>query len=593
MNRQVFRRCLPLFLLALSSSVAAIGLGELRGQPRLGDRLRLDVEIIGAEKSSLDANCFSLIRPSDDGDLPWLSKGSISLRSGHPIVLEIRSNVPLREPVLQVALAIGCGYDISREYTLLASPEIAAFQGAKLSESAVVEPVAPPSLGTASKRASAGGRKAEGERISAPPIREMARRPPKLRQALPDRLMLSGGGEVGEPSLRLATELSINGGGIGAASEAQREILRLEFRMLLALQEQATTQLATAQKLRDMEGTLGELQQRAKDVGERIERGATISTAPPAPVESKQSAPSGVGGIVSTPPAEKGGGISEWSLYGVLIGALCGVGVWFGWRTYSERHRIDAASRFHSLAPAIDVPSRQERLESGSEAEVDLPFEESGQGQSMQVDVELDLEPPNQEGFATSDAESVQKPFESPNSVAFATVDEHFEANPVMELADIMLSFGRVKGAAQALQEYIDSNPQEALQPWIRLMDVYRMAGMRDEFEAVARNLNQHFNVEVQHWDGLSPVEALSEDEKGVQGAPGSRPQSIEDMPRIINQIIDLWSSGDVVGYMYQLLRDNRGGQRLGFALPVVEEILFLIELKETSKRFDENGQSR
>ena len=43
-------------------------------------------------------------------------------------------------------------------------------------------------------------------------------------------------------------------------------------------------------------------------------------------------------------------------------------------------------------------------------------------------------------------------------SVSAATVDEHFEANPVMELAEIMLSFGRVKGAAQALQEYIDSN---------------------------------------------------------------------------------------------------------------------------------------
>ena len=51
-----------------------------------------------------------------------------------------------------------------------------------------------------------------------------------------------------------------------------------------------------------------------------------------------------------------------------------------------------------------------------------------------------------------------------------------------------------------AMQEYIDNNPQEALQPWIRLMDVYRMAGMRDEFERVASNLNQHFNVEVQNW---------------------------------------------------------------------------------------------
>ena len=67
----------------------------------------------------------------------------------------------------------------------------------------------------------------------------------------------------------------------------------------------------------------------------------------------------------------------------------------------------------------------------------------------------------------------------------------------------------------------------------------------------------------------------------------GPRPQSLEDMPRLMNAVLDLWESGDVVGYLYQLLRDNRGGQRQGFALPVVDDILFLIELKETANRME------
>jgi hypothetical protein len=163
-------------------------------------------------------------------------------------------------------------------------------------------------------------------------------------------------------------------------------------------------------------------------------------------------------------------------------------------------------------------------------------------------------------------------------SIHATSVDEHFEANPVMELADIMLSFGRVKGAAQALQEYIDNNPQEALQPWIRLMEVYRMAGMRQEFEAVSRNLNQHFNVAVQHWD--------ESQESGDEAAPVAPPAAgLEDIPRLINMVVDLWGEGDVVGYLYQLLRDNRGGGRQGFTLPVVDDIMFLIELKETANR--------
>lgn len=172
-------------------------------------------------------------------------------------------------------------------------------------------------------------------------------------------------------------------------------------------------------------------------------------------------------------------------------------------------------------------------------------------------------------------------------SMSATTLDEHFEANPVMELADIMLSFGRVKGAAQALQEYIDNNPQEALQPWIRLMDVYRMAGMRAEFENVARNLNMHFNVEVQNWDdGAAAISVPSSEAAG--GLPlAPRATCLEDLPRLMNTVIGLWNAGDVVGYLYQLLRDNRGGQRMGFTLPVVEDILFLIELKETANRME------
>jgi hypothetical protein len=63
---------------------------------------------------------------------------------------------------------------------------------------------------------------------------------------------------------------------------------------------------------------------------------------------------------------------------------------------------------------------------------------------------------------------------------------------------------------------------------------------------------------------------------------------SLEEMPSIISSIVRMWGGADVVGYLYQLLRDNRGGLRQGFPMPVVEEILFLIELKETANRMGE-----
>ena len=119
-------------------------------------------------------------------------------------------------------------------------------------------------------------------------------------------------------------------------------------------------------------------------------------------------------------------------------------------------------------------------------------------------------------------------------------------------------------------------------------MDVYRMAGMRAEFESVARNLNLQFNVEVQTWDEAQGADGTT---SGGERPIAPRPQSLEDLPRLMNTIVDIWSTGDVVGYLYQLLRDNRGGQRTGFALPVVEDVLFLIELKETANRMESSDE--
>ena len=147
---------------------------------------------------------------------------------------------------------------------------------------------------------------------------------------------------------------------------------------------------------------------------------------------------------------------------------------------------------------------------------------------------------------------------------------EKLEVTPVMELAEIMLSFGRVHGAAQTLQEYIEANPKEALQPWIRLLEIYRENGMRAEFETLAANLNQNFNVEIVHWD---------------KAAQGERVEmTLELLPHIRDQIDALWGRPECVDYLQKLLRDNRDGQRSGFALPVVKEILVLIDLMVAEK---------
>jgi len=320
-----------------------------------------------------------------------------------------------------------------------------------------------------------------------------------------------------------------------------------------------------------MEAMLGELQGRAADFAGRVEQGAAAPAQP--------TATPGPAVVAKAPVVAPDGDdqlISEWSFYGVLIGIALGLAGWLGWRSYEQRRQHRDEGDFPLLS--ADLPHEDRHSRPAKHEDVDISFDSAEGHTTARVDLELEGGGENAADNLLPAAAPLPAVRNSVISIADATVGEHFEANPVMELADIMLSFGRVKGAAQALREYIDSNPQEALQPWIRLMDVYRMAGMRDEFEEVGRNLNQHFNIEVQHWETVRAPDVPTA-------------ESIEEMPRIMSMISELWWTGDVVGYLYQLLRDNRGGKRAGFALPLVEEILFLIELKETSNRIEKKEE--
>ena len=149
-------------------------------------------------------------------------------------------------------------------------------------------------------------------------------------------------------------------------------------------------------------------------------------------------------------------------------------------------------------------------------------------------------------------------------------------AGPALELAEIMLSFGRVGGAAKTLHEYIEANPKEALRPWIRLLQIYQDNDLREEFEALATKLNRNFNVEIMRWSGGQHRDEL---ELLPLGQTTEKVVTLEQLPHLREKVVSLWSKPGCRDYLEQLLRDNREGQRSGFTLPVVEELLFLIDL--------------
>ncbi|AXS80729.1 FimV family protein [Dechloromonas sp. HYN0024] len=154
-------------------------------------------------------------------------------------------------------------------------------------------------------------------------------------------------------------------------------------------------------------------------------------------------------------------------------------------------------------------------------------------------------------------------PASEPGIVDITIEDEY----SVIELAEIMLAFGRVRGAADTLAEYVDENLPKSIQPWSMLLDLYRRGGMRQEFEALAEKMHSRFNASIPVWsDSSTPISGLKD---------------LEDYPHIVQQTSSQWGTQACLDYLLGLISDTRAGQRNGFPLEVVEEIVLLMRILE------------
>ena len=135
----------------------------------------------------------------------------------------------------------------------------------------------------------------------------------------------------------------------------------------------------------------------------------------------------------------------------------------------------------------------------------------------------------------------------------------------MLELAEIMLSFGRLRGAAETLAEHIDETMSQSIEPWSMLLDLYRRGGMREEFDALAGKMRQRFNARIPAWnESTTPVSGLN---------------TLEDFPHVLQKASSLWGTQASIDYLYSLVHDTRAGQRNSFPLEVVEEIALLMRI--------------
>jgi hypothetical protein len=378
---------------------------------------------------------------------------------------------------------------------------------------------------------------------------------------------------IDDPALRRSDKIDLRR--LGKVSEDERSVLRIEWRVAITGVDEARSVNEMLDNLRRMEGTMAAVSILVRNMPARQPVAAPVAGVPP---DSDGNFP---------------------RLMVANIAAACLVALWW------FRRRKPAATARTAAAP--DTGREQSGI-ADAPAAVALttaPPPPKGRGDELRIEPRMASEasPP---AVATATAPQAAASANPPASIPAATaaapqpLDVDFsmeEADPetvaranarvpvprtdngptrlperrqetkveaTLQLAEIMLSMGLEQGAAQALVEYTEANPRDAVYHWLKLLGIYRKRGLHKEFAETAEKLRQNFNIQAEYV---------------AQAGTGEVP-TLEKFSRVAEHVQEIWSRpAECIDYLRRLLEDNREGARAGFPQSVAEEILFLVEI--------------
>ncbi|MBT0962647.1 type IV pilus assembly protein FimV [Denitromonas iodatirespirans] len=616
MNSPLRPTLLLLWTLAvLPATTHAIGFGEIISQSAIGEPFRAEVRLHGLRPNE-SANCLRTVPGPDSSDgIPAVlnTQIAIDMRAGNPVAVVTRRQA-VHDPIVRLTLEETCSARLKRTYTLLLPSPIAAPvppvaaratpAPSPTATDAKPAPVTTAALGGAwtltadasinqlarqlfpasredrigfiratralnradrsirssrqtlaagstlqlpTREAIAAAHPAPVEAAAPAAAPTRARPPAPAPDTAPpadtpppaaaadappngDRLSLSGD-TAGLDGFKLSQQLG-DPGLIDRTTEAERELLRREQQLIMKLDEQITARL----ELTDRIARIEEIQRAlAAQLGSSATSVADATTAPaaaPAPAPAPTEAP-------SAPATSAWQTLLDWlplALAGLLATLLA------AWLVRRRR----------SAPVADNAPDETPTTPPRAEARA-MPVPQAGES--------FDFSPVEWDGSIPAELQHSVAP------IAIEEADLSAEHESAVELADIMMSFGRIQGAAETLAEFIRSNPKQAVTPWLKLLEVYRAADMRDDFEVITRQLNKTFNVKIVGWDEFDTVRQTTD--------------SVEQMAHIVKMLTDTWMTVDCQAYIQRLLRDNRDGARQGFPIAVVDDLLMLMAVLE------------
>lgn len=570
-----------------------MGFGRTISRVVLGEPLRVSVALMLDAGESLEAPCVSAEVHDGDNLIP-ASKVQVSLASSVDArgpSAQIRTSVPIVEPVATLHLTVACQFNVKRNFVFLADPPSwqASAEQESLTEQIRQTVVAPeqrttlprvvarsevPSPPAVSQPASASIRKTPTRRQAVPEaVRPASSRSslsitPRNAAPLAPRLILDPvetDASV-KPDLRMSNSLS------QLASEPETVSPELQQRRAAAAALWQAMNLSPEEVARDRQKLLAQ---------ERVLSQLSSELPPVAPAVAPPST------VASAPSVARG---LNWMAYALGLAAVAGV--WLSVRFMRQMRQRTAAEtdwRPSHLDEAVsDMPSPSDVLiqeslipqqwPSQREAQDSSGFDHPGSSSAIPADPTVKAPPPGHEATRLS---SLIRSEESRSARTISSASHHrhgavepMRAVSVEELidleqqADFFVVLGQDDAAIELLESHIVAATASPL-PFLKLLEIYQRLGKHEDYERIQATFNQRFNAHAPAW-----------------GSDLQHGHELADYPEVIERLQALWPAPFKAMEVLEKSLSRPESHDDTFDLPAYRELLLLYSVaRDLSER--------
>lgn len=539
------KRIIPAFQFLLTCTLVlasptswALSLGNIEVQSHLGEPLRATIKLMEVPKA-LNAGCFRVMHSADNYSATALS-ANILLREDETgsASLSIKSYQALESPIVYLTLITDCENQIAREYVLLLDPPSLYEPNIEeaLPAASVVGIQAPPNNGPNQIKSQDGQSSKQTTNPTQPqtiPVESViSRKKPVIKNRKENRHISSSNPEPAPaPEAPVKTDLNKPRLVVSGAEYIRPEFFDspLQLQMSLGLNDWPANEIqalspdeisdevtAMTNKMAYLESQMTALQKRNLEL-ENMRTQAAMQRIDEAESSHWMS-------------------LLLYALITLLVIVLIGIAEWL--RRRNSQHQLAAeVAIWEELAPTAKLQ------DIGLQEQPDFEAESS----SNYVRKFSDIPNPM----------SRQPVFQSANDDEGmgATVNED-----ILEQAEVFVAHGRANLAVVLLQDHLREFPSISPAPWLMLLDLLKRDNQSAEYKAATQDCQRHFNVAIEDYD-----DPLLEDDS-----------SIEDFPRIKEQLEQVWGTMDTLPFLDDLIFNRRLEARQGFERNAYLEFMLL-----------------